>query len=86
MLPYGLWRAAVRRRLTITLEEEVYDGLHRVVGRRHISRFLNELAIPHVDEDALNEGCQEMAADEEHERQAMAWIEGIITDVADEPR
>jgi hypothetical protein len=37
LLAFG--RAAVRRKLTITVDEEVYDGLHRIVGRRHIGRF-----------------------------------------------
>jgi hypothetical protein len=40
----------------MTLEEEVYDGLYRVVSRRKISRFLNELAKPHVVDEALEEG------------------------------
>lgn len=51
----------MRRKLTITVEEKVYDGLHRVVGRRHISRFLNELAKPHVVDEALEEGYRAMA-------------------------
>jgi hypothetical protein len=76
----------VRRKLTITVDAEVYDGLHRVVGRRHISRFINELARPHVIEDALEEGYRAMAADEAREREAMEWTEGLISDVADEPR
>ena len=38
----------MRRRLTITVDEEVYDGLHRIVGRRKISGFRTELARPHV--------------------------------------
>jgi predicted CopG family antitoxin len=75
---------AVRRKLTITIDEEVYDGLHRVVGRRHISRFLNDLARPHVIPDALEEGYRAMAADEEHEREAMEWIEDLA-DIPDEP-
>jgi hypothetical protein len=75
----------VRKKLTTTVDEVVYDGLHRVVGRRHISQFLNELAKPHVVEDALEEGYRAMAADEEHEREAMEWIEGVVGDVADEP-
>lgn len=74
----------VRRRLTITVDEEVYDGLCRVVGRRHISRFLNDLARPHVVQDDLEAGYRAMAANEEHERQAMEWIEGVVADVADE--
>jgi hypothetical protein len=72
----------VRRKLTITVDEEVYDGLHRVVGRGHISRFLNELARPHVVDDPLEEGYRAMAADEEHEREAAEWIEGLV-DVPD---
>ena len=76
----------MRKKLTITLDEEVYDGLHRVIGRRHISRFLNELAKPHVVEDALEEGYRAMAADEEREREAVEWSEGLIGDVADDPR
>ena len=76
----------MRKKLTITVDEEVYDGLHRVVGRRHISRFINELAKPHVIADALEEGYRAMAADEAREREAIEWIEGLINDVADDPR
>jgi hypothetical protein len=76
----------VRKKLTITVDEAVYDGLHRVVGRRHISRFLTELARPHVVQDALEDGYRQMAADEEREREAMEWIENLVSDVADEPR
>jgi hypothetical protein len=57
----------VRRKLTIMVDEEVYDCLHRVVGRGHISRILNDLARPHVVRDAPEEGYRAMAADEEHE-------------------
>jgi hypothetical protein len=58
-------------------EKEVFDGLLRVVSRRHISRFLTELARPHVVPDDLEAGYRAMAADEEHEREAMEWIEGV---------
>jgi hypothetical protein len=74
----------MRRKLTITVEEEVYDGLHRVIGRRRISRFLSDLARPHVVPDDLEEGYRAMAADEEHEREALEWIEGVIADADDE--
>jgi hypothetical protein len=55
-----------------------------VIGRRHISRFLKDLARPHVVRDALVEGCRAMAPDEQREREAMEWIEGVVADVADE--
>ena len=32
------------KKLTITVSDEVYKGLHRRVGRRKISRFIDELA------------------------------------------
>lgn len=32
------------KKLTITVSDEVYKGLHRRIGRRRISRFINELA------------------------------------------
>jgi predicted CopG family antitoxin len=36
------------KKMTITVEDDVYEGLHRVIGARRISRFLNDLARPHV--------------------------------------
>ena len=44
------------KKLTITVDDEVYAGLHSVVGRRRISRFLNDLARPHVLQGDLAEG------------------------------
>ena len=74
------------KKLTITVEDEVYEGLHRVIGARRISRFLNDLARPHVTARDLVEGYRAMAADEAREREAEEWIEGLIGDVADDPR
>lgn len=74
------------KKLTITVEDDVYDGLHGKIGRRHISRFLNDLARPHVTAADLDEAYREMAADEERESEALEWAEGLIGDVADEPR
>lgn len=60
----------VVRKLTITVEDDVYRGLRRVIGPRRISRFLNDLARPHVTACDLLEGYRAMAADEEYEREA----------------
>jgi predicted CopG family antitoxin len=74
------------KKLTITVDDEVYAGLHQVVGRRRISRFLNDLARPHVTHRDLEAGYRAMAADEEHEVEALEWIEAVIGDIADELR
>ena len=73
------------RKLTITVSEEVYEGLHRVVGRRRISQFLERLARPHVLSQDVEAAYREMAADREREREALAWSEGLIGDVGNEP-
>jgi predicted CopG family antitoxin len=67
----------MRRKLTITVADEVYRGLHRKVGRGQISRFIEGLVRPHVVEDReLEVAYREMAADREREREALEWIEG----------
>jgi predicted CopG family antitoxin len=73
------------KKLTITVDSDVYDGLHNVVGRRRISRFLNDLARPLVVNADLAAGYAAMAADEEREAEAMEWSEALIADVAEEP-
>jgi hypothetical protein len=76
----------MQRKLTITVDEEVYRGLHAVVGRRRISRFIESLVRPHVLAPDLASAYQEMAADEEREAEALEWSEATIGDVRDEPR
>ena len=75
----------MHKKLTITVDADVYDGLHSVIGRRRISRFLNDLARPHVVGQDLSAGSAAMASDEARETAAEAWSEGLVTDVADEP-
>jgi hypothetical protein len=74
------------KKLTITVDDDVYEGLHSVVGRRRISRFLNDLARPHVISREIVEGYRAMAADEQHESEALEWVENLTGDIADEPR
>ena len=63
------------KKLTITVSEEVYRGLHRVVGRGRISRFLEELAKPHVVSQKLAAAYRDMAAEEGREAEALEWAE-----------
>lgn len=77
---------SMRKKMTITLDEAVYDGLMRDVGRRKISQFLEDLARPLVVKDDLAEAYRAMAADQKREREATDWIESLIADGADAPR
>ena len=76
----------MQKKLTITVDEVVYEGLYRSIGRGRISRFIEDLVRPHVVNDTLAAGYAEMAGDEQREAEALEWSEGVIGDVADEPR
>jgi hypothetical protein len=56
------------------------------LGPRNISRFLNDLARPHVVRERREEGYRAMAADQAREAEAAQWSEALVGDVADEPR
>jgi predicted CopG family antitoxin len=75
---------AMQKKLTITIDEEVYEGLYQVVGPRRISRFIEDLVRPHVLHPDLEAAYAEMAKDEERERTALDWAEATLRDVDDE--
>jgi len=76
----------MQKKLTITLDEKVYQGLHTVIGRRRISRFIEGLVRPHVISEPLEAAYAQMAQDESREEEALEWAEATMGDVADEPR
>jgi hypothetical protein len=76
----------VQKKLTITLDASVYDGLHKVIGRRNISHFIEDLVRPHVVDTDLDAAYQAMAEDEARESAALEWAEATLGDVADATR
>lgn len=77
----------MHRKMTITIDEAVYAGLHKVIGRGNISQFLENLARPYVlKEDSLDAGYQAMAADATREAEAGEWSDALIIDVANDAR
>jgi len=74
----------LQKKLTITVDEEVYEGLHKVVGRRKISRFLQELARPLVVRSELEAGYRAMSADRAREAEALEWAEATFGDMENE--
>ncbi len=76
----------MQKKLTITVEEGVYKGLHEVIGARKISQFIESPVRPHVVPSSLAEEYRRIAADEEREREALEWAEATQKDVAHETR
>jgi predicted CopG family antitoxin len=76
----------MHRKMTITLDEVVYEGLYRTIGKRRISQFIEELVRPHVLGASLDEGYSAMAADTERESEALEWSNALASDMADAAR
>jgi hypothetical protein len=64
------------RSVTITLTDDAYQRLQEQFGDDQIDRVIGNLLRPYIDTDAeLDAGYAAMAADTEHEAEALEWIE-----------
>ena len=71
----------MQKKLTVTVDEEVYEGLRKVIGPRKISRFIEDLVRPHVTKKDIYAAYKEMAADEVREAEALEWAETTFGDI-----
>lgn len=71
----------MQKKLTVTIDEEVYNGLRDVIGPRKISRFIEDLVRPHVTKKDIYTAYREMAADEVRESEAFEWSEATFGDI-----
>ena len=76
----------MHKRMTITLDEDVYDGLYRTVGKRRMSQFIEDLIKPYVLDTTLDAGYRAMAADKVREAEAIEWCNSLNKDGSDETR
>ncbi len=76
----------MHKKLTITIDEKIYRGLYATIGAGKISQFIESLLEPHVINTNLAEAYRAMALDEVREKEAHAWVEGVIGDVSDAAR
>ncbi|MDR1622530.1 MAG: addiction module antitoxin [Synergistaceae bacterium] len=79
----------MRRKMTITLDEAVYEEMYRMMGRRDMSRFIENLVRVHVMDlmdTSLDEGYLAMAEDEEREIEAMEWCNAFAGEMDSETR
>lgn len=76
----------MQKKLTITINEEVYEGLYRTVGPRKISKFIEELLRPHVVRPNLELAYNRMSQDKKREESAIEWAEATFRDVDHEKK
>jgi hypothetical protein len=76
----------MQKKLTLTIEDDVYEGLREVIGPGRISRFIEDLVRPHVIGKNLGAAYRAMAEDGRREADALEWAEGTVGDVSEAPR
>jgi predicted CopG family antitoxin len=74
----------MQKKLTITIDEAVYEGLYKTIGPRKISKFVEELVRPHVVRPKLDSAYADMARDKKREKEALEWAEATFKDVVRE--
>jgi predicted CopG family antitoxin len=73
-------------KLTISLDNEVYQGLHETIGRGHISQFIQQLVRPYVIKKDLEAAYLQMSQDKQREIDADTWSENLIGDTHTPPQ
>ncbi|NCO67425.1 MAG: addiction module antitoxin [Nitrospirae bacterium CG_4_10_14_0_8_um_filter_41_23] len=76
----------MQKKLTITVDEKIYEGLYKIIGPRKISKFVEELVRPHVVHPNLESAYAQMAKDKKREDEALEWAETTFKDIAHEKR
>lgn len=76
----------MHKKMTITLDEAVYDGLWRTIGKRKMSQFIEDLLRPHVLGKSLDDGYKAMAEDQTREAEALEWTNALAKDMSNEAR
>lgn len=76
----------MHKKLTITLDERVYDELHKTVGRGNISQFIETLVRSQILDADVEAGYRDMACDEARETEANQWAEATLGDAYDAAR
>lgn len=76
----------MHKKMTITLDEAVYDGLWRTIGKPKMSQFIEDLLRLHVLGKSLDDAYKAMAEDQTREAEAMEWTNALVKDMTHEAR
>ena len=69
----------MRKKLTLSIDEQMYKDLHLLLPNRRISAFIEETIRERIremkKEDPIEEGFKLMGQDKEREKEALEWCE-----------
>jgi hypothetical protein len=61
----------MQKKLTLSIDAEIYEALHKVAGKRKIGRFIENLVRPYIE--SLDGSKARSAQDEDQEAAVMPW-------------
>ncbi len=65
----------MQKKLTLSIDAEIYEALHRVAGKRKIGRFIEKLVRPQIMSLELEKANKYMARDEDQESEVLPWAQ-----------
>jgi hypothetical protein len=79
------------RELTLNIDESLYNTLIPMIEKQTIGNLLADFVKSRFSDQSytqaeLEAGYKAMAADEEYEREAMEWCNGLMNGIDDETR
>ncbi len=76
----------MQKKWTIAIAEDVYEGLHKGIGPRKTSKFVEVLVRPHVVKPLMEGEYARMAMDTTREAEALECTEATFRDIVHESR
>ena len=68
----------MQKKLTITIDEQVYNALYAVIGSGKISKFIENSIKPRLITSELEKAYLTMSKDTQREQEALEWTEGVL--------
>ena len=61
----------MQKKLTLSINAEIYEALHKMAGKRKIGRFIESLVRPYIE--SFDSAKERSAQDEEQESAVLPW-------------
>ena len=73
------WRSllvevVMQKKLTLSIDAEIYEALHKPGGKRKIGRFIENLVRPHLASLEVFGAADQPVSDEEPESVVLPWV------------
>jgi hypothetical protein len=74
----------MQKKLTLSIDAEIYEALHKVAGKRKIGRFIEKIVRPYITLQELAQAGNRLIQDEKLESEALLWAGTTVGDSGDE--